>query len=142
MKLFAMVGYKLYKEEEDGHVHMIRIVHVKKPFKLTESTKEPSEITIFDYDDNDTLDGLFYIYNEQIHPIILNEDIMMVVKTILYNLKLCCGYHAYSFIVSSSSCGLRTSFTDLCFELFFELIRTITDKIKENEHVALCCFAH
>lgn len=53
MKLFAMVGYKLYKEEEDGHIHMIRIVHVKKPFKLSESTKEPSEITIFDYDDNE-----------------------------------------------------------------------------------------
>lgn len=53
MKLFAMIGYKLYKEREDGSIHMVRIVNMRKPFKITESTKEPSEITILDYDDNE-----------------------------------------------------------------------------------------
>ena len=48
MKLYAMVGYKLYKEREDGSIHIVRIVNVRKPYKITESTKEPSEITILD----------------------------------------------------------------------------------------------
>lgn len=54
MKLFAMVGYKLFKENEDGSVHMIRIVNVHKPYKIDKNTKEPSEITIYDYDTNET----------------------------------------------------------------------------------------
>ena len=52
MKLFAMVGYKLYKEQENGTIRMVRIINMRKPFKITESTKEPTEITIFDYEDN------------------------------------------------------------------------------------------
>lgn len=54
MKLFAMVGYKLFKECENGHIHMIRITNVRRPFKITESSKEPSEITIYDYDTKET----------------------------------------------------------------------------------------
>lgn len=53
MKLFAMIGYKLYKEREDGSVHVVRIVNMRKPFKITETTKEPTEIIILDYDDNE-----------------------------------------------------------------------------------------
>ncbi len=54
MRLFGMTGYKLFKETDDGNIHMIRIVHVRKPYKITESTKEPSEITIYDYDTDET----------------------------------------------------------------------------------------
>lgn len=54
MKLFAMVGYKLYKQLEDGSIHMIRIVNVRKPYKVTSSTKDPSEFTIYDYSTKET----------------------------------------------------------------------------------------
>ncbi len=50
MRLYNMIGYKLFKENEDGSIHMIRIVGMHKPFKITDSTKDPSEITIYDYD--------------------------------------------------------------------------------------------
>lgn len=49
-KLYGMVGYKLFKENEDGSVHMVRIVGMHRPFKLTSSTKDPAEIKILDYD--------------------------------------------------------------------------------------------
>lgn len=54
MGLYNMIGYKLYKENEDGSIHMMRIVNMHRPFKITESTKEPAEITVLDYDDNET----------------------------------------------------------------------------------------
>ncbi len=50
MRLYNMVGYKLFKQREDGSIHMIRIVAVRKPFKIKSCTKDPSEITIYDYD--------------------------------------------------------------------------------------------
>lgn len=53
MRLYNMIGYKLFKEKEDGTIHMIRIVGMKKPFKITSTTKDPSEITIYDYDTNE-----------------------------------------------------------------------------------------
>lgn len=54
MKLFAMVGYKLYKELEDGSIHMVRIVNVRKPYKVDKNTKDPSEISIYDYSTKET----------------------------------------------------------------------------------------
>lgn len=53
MTLYNMIGYKLYKENEDGSIHMIRIVGMRKPYKITEYTKDPAEITIYDYDTNE-----------------------------------------------------------------------------------------
>ena len=53
MRLYNMVGYKLFKQKEDGSVHMIRIVGVRKPYKIKSYTKDPSEITIYDYDSNE-----------------------------------------------------------------------------------------
>lgn len=50
MSLYRMLGYKLFKQDEDGNTHMLRIVHMHKPYKITSSTKEPSEITVYDYD--------------------------------------------------------------------------------------------
>lgn len=50
MKLYNMIGYKLFKQREDGSIHMIRIVGVRKPFKINSYTKDPSEISIYDYD--------------------------------------------------------------------------------------------
>ena len=53
MRLYNMVGYKLFKQnEEDGSVHMIRIIGMHRPYKITHSTKDPAEIFIFDYKDN------------------------------------------------------------------------------------------
>ena len=40
----------LFKQNEDGSVHMLRIVHMHRPFKITDSTKDPTEITVYDYD--------------------------------------------------------------------------------------------
>ena len=48
MRLYNMLGYKLFKEKEDGSLHVVRIVHIRKPFKITSSTKDPDEMTIFD----------------------------------------------------------------------------------------------
>jgi hypothetical protein len=45
-----MIGYKLFKEREDGSIHMLRIVDMRKPFKITKDTKDPAEITVYDYD--------------------------------------------------------------------------------------------
>ena len=53
MRLYNMLGYKLFKEKEDGSLHVVRIVHIRKPFKITSSTKDPDEMTIFDYDTNE-----------------------------------------------------------------------------------------
>ena len=53
MRLYNMLGYKLFKEREVGSIHMVRIVHMRKPFKITKATKDPEEITIFDYDTNE-----------------------------------------------------------------------------------------
>lgn len=50
MRLYNMIGYKLFKQNEDGSVHMLRIVHMHRPFKITDSTKDPTEITVYDYD--------------------------------------------------------------------------------------------
>lgn len=47
-KLYGMVGYKLFKENEDGSVHILRIVEVRKPYKLTSNTKDPAEIKVRD----------------------------------------------------------------------------------------------
>jgi uncharacterized protein YfcZ (UPF0381/DUF406 family) len=48
-----MIGYKLFKvDEENDKVHMLRIVDMHRPFKITDSTKDPSEITIYDYEDD------------------------------------------------------------------------------------------
>ena len=53
MRLYNMVGYKLFKQnEEDGSVHMIRIIGMHRPYKITPSTKDPAEIFILDYKDN------------------------------------------------------------------------------------------
>jgi uncharacterized protein YneF (UPF0154 family) len=49
-----MIGYKLFKEEKDGHIHIVRITKVHKPYKITKDSKDPSWMTIFDYDDNET----------------------------------------------------------------------------------------
>lgn len=53
MRIYNMLGQKLFKENEDGSIHMIRIVGMKKPFKITDTTKDPSEITVFDYETNE-----------------------------------------------------------------------------------------
>lgn len=53
MRLYNMLGQKLFKYREDDSIHMVRIVNVNKPFKVTEFTKDPSIITIFDYDTNE-----------------------------------------------------------------------------------------
>lgn len=50
MRLYNMIGYKLFKEREDGSVHMVRIVGMDRPFKITNNAKDPSEIIIYDYD--------------------------------------------------------------------------------------------
>lgn len=52
MKLYNMIGYKLFKETEDGNIHMIRIVNVRKPYNTNSVVKDPAEITIFDYADD------------------------------------------------------------------------------------------
>lgn len=50
MKLYNMIGYKLFKQNEDGSVHMLRIVDMHKPFKVIDQyIKEPSVITVYDY---------------------------------------------------------------------------------------------
>lgn len=49
MRLYNMIGYKLFKENEDGSIHMIRIVGMRRPYKINAATKDPDEITIFDY---------------------------------------------------------------------------------------------
>ena len=46
-----MVGYKLFKELDNGLIDMIRIVHVRDPYKPARH-KEPSMISIYDYADN------------------------------------------------------------------------------------------
>ena len=53
MRLYNMIGYKLYKDNGDGNSHMVRIVGMRKPFKIDKSTKDPSEITIYDYADGE-----------------------------------------------------------------------------------------
>lgn len=50
MRLYSMIGYKLFKFDEDNNIHMIRIVYMHKPFKIDSSTKDPAEVTIYDYD--------------------------------------------------------------------------------------------
>ena len=54
MRLFNMIGYKLYKDNEDGTAHIIRITGMRKPFKITNTTPDPSEIIIYDYDTNES----------------------------------------------------------------------------------------
>lgn len=54
MKLYNMVGYKLFKEREDGTVHMLRIVGMRRPYKLDANTKDPAEIKVYDYDTKET----------------------------------------------------------------------------------------
>lgn len=51
MRLYNMIGYKLFKEREDGSIHMVRIVGMYRPYKITDSTKDPSEIYIYDYEE-------------------------------------------------------------------------------------------
>lgn len=52
MRLFSMVGFKLFKVDENDEVHMLRIVNVPKPIKgITSKTEEPSVITVYDYDE-------------------------------------------------------------------------------------------
>ena len=46
MKIRAMIGYKLFKELEDGSLHMIRITWVNRYLD------NPREMKIFDYKDN------------------------------------------------------------------------------------------
>lgn len=53
MRIYNMLGQKLFKENEDGSIHMLRIVGMRKPYKITETTKDPSEIVVFDYDSNE-----------------------------------------------------------------------------------------
>ena len=50
MRLLNMVGYKLFKTREDGTVHIIRIIGMRKPFKITSKTADPEEMTIYDYE--------------------------------------------------------------------------------------------
>ena len=50
MRLYSMIGYKLFKFDEDNNINMIRIVYMHKPFKIDSSTKDPAEVTIYDYD--------------------------------------------------------------------------------------------
>lgn len=50
MQLYNMVGYKLYKEDENGNSHMLRITRMKKPFKIDTNTKDPAEINVYDYE--------------------------------------------------------------------------------------------
>lgn len=50
MRLYNMLGQKLFKNMEDDSVHMIRIVGMRKPFKITAATPDPTEIVIYDYD--------------------------------------------------------------------------------------------
>ena len=50
MRIYNMLGQKLFTEKEDGSIHMLRIVGMRKPFKITENTKDPSEITVYDYE--------------------------------------------------------------------------------------------
>lgn len=49
MRIYNMLGQKLFKNLKDGSVHMIRIVGMKKPFKIKPTTPDPSEIVIYDY---------------------------------------------------------------------------------------------
>lgn len=49
MKLYNMLGYKLFKEDGDK-IHMIRIVGMHKPITVDKNTPDPAEITIYDYD--------------------------------------------------------------------------------------------
>ena len=53
MKITTMVGYKLFKEKEDGSLHMIRITFVKRVIGGISKT-EPTEMQIYDYDDGVT----------------------------------------------------------------------------------------
>ena len=53
MRLYNMIGYKLYKDDGNGNSHMVRIVGMRKPFKIDKTTKDPSEITIYDYADGE-----------------------------------------------------------------------------------------
>lgn len=54
MRLYNMLGQKLFKENEDGSNHILRIVGMRKPFKITETTKDPSEIKVYDYSTGET----------------------------------------------------------------------------------------
>lgn len=49
MRLHTMLGYKLFKEDEDHNIHMIRIYKVKVPFN-SKSEADPAECTIYNYD--------------------------------------------------------------------------------------------
>ena len=51
MRLYNMVGYKLFKENQDGSIHMIRIIGMHRPCKITPKTPDPAEILIYDYKD-------------------------------------------------------------------------------------------
>ena len=50
MRLFNMTGYKLFKEREDGSIHMVRIAKVQRPIKIDKNTPNPKELYIYDYD--------------------------------------------------------------------------------------------
>lgn len=50
MRLYNMIGVKLVKYNEDESIHMLRIIGMRKPYKITEVTKDPSEIMVYDYD--------------------------------------------------------------------------------------------
>ena len=50
MRIYNMLGQKLFKDLGNGSIHMIRIVGMKKPFKITAATPDPAEIIIYDYD--------------------------------------------------------------------------------------------
>lgn len=50
MRIYNMLGQKLFKDLGNGSIHMIRIVGMRKPFKITAATPDPTEIIIYDYD--------------------------------------------------------------------------------------------
>ena len=52
--IYRMLGYKLFKQDENDNIHMVRIVNMRMPFNKKNLSKatNPSEITIFDYNDN------------------------------------------------------------------------------------------
>lgn len=49
MKLYNMIGYKLFKILDDESIDMVRIVGMRKPFKVKDADSNPSEITIYEY---------------------------------------------------------------------------------------------
>ena len=128
MKIDNMNGYKLFKQNEDGSIHMVRIVWVNKPMNKKEvtdmkiydyDTKLVSKVKVSDYKDYTPLepDGIFTCAVVTIE----NEGTMAtdVMSTVTHYRKLKSRQNMMPYAVC------RQNITDV----FYNLIATNPDKL-------------